>query len=52
MITTANAFVQMTVHAEMRGRVMALYMCIFMGGTPLGAPLLGWVAESGAPAGR
>ena len=45
MIATANAFVQMSVAAEMRGRVMALYMCIFMGGTPLGAPILGWVAE-------
>ena len=45
MIATANAFVQMSVSAEMRGRVMALYMCIFMGGTPLGAPILGWVAE-------
>ena len=45
MITTANAFVQMSVGAEMRGRVMALYMCIFMGGTPIGAPILGWVAE-------
>ncbi len=45
MIATANAFVQMSVQAEMRGRVMALYMCIFMGGTPLGAPILGWVAE-------
>jgi MFS family permease len=45
MIATANAFVQMSVNAEMRGRVMALYMCIFMGGTPAGAPLLGWIAE-------
>jgi MFS family permease len=45
MIATANAFVQMSVSAEMRGRVMALFMCIFMGGTPIGAPVLGWVAE-------
>ena len=30
---------------EMRGRVMALYMAIFMGGTPLGSPLIGWMAE-------
>ena len=30
----------------MRGRVMALYMMIFMGGTPLGAPLVGWVGET------
>jgi MFS family permease len=45
VITAANAFVQMTTTAEMRGRVMALYMAIFMGGTPVGAPLLGWIAE-------
>jgi MFS family permease len=45
MITAANAFVQMSVAPQMRGRVMALYMAIFMGGTPAGAPALGWVAE-------
>jgi MFS family permease len=45
MITAANAFIQMSVAPQMRGRVMALYMAIFMGGTPAGAPLLGWVAE-------
>ena len=32
-------------HAEMRGRVMGLYMLVFLGGTPLGSPLAGWVAE-------
>ena len=30
----------------MRGRVMALYMMVFMGGTPIGPPLLGWIAET------
>jgi predicted MFS family arabinose efflux permease len=45
MITSANALVQITTSPEMRGRVMALYMAIFMGGTPVGAPLLGWIAE-------
>jgi MFS family permease len=45
MITAANAFVQMSTVAQMRGRVMALYMMIFMGGTPVGAPALGWIAE-------
>ncbi|MDP9445373.1 MAG: MFS transporter [Actinomycetota bacterium] len=45
MITAANAFVQLSVAPYVRGRVMALYMAIFMGGTPLGAPVLGWVAE-------
>lgn len=45
LATAANAFVQMTTDPLMRGRVMALYMAIFLGGTPVGAPLLGWVAE-------
>ena len=45
MITAANAFVQMSTAPQLRGRVMALYMAIFMGGTPIGAPLLGWIAE-------
>jgi MFS family permease len=43
MITAANATVQLSVSPEMRGRVMALYMMIFQGGTPLGAPVVGWV---------
>ncbi len=45
MITSANAFVQLSTDAGMRGRVMALYMMIFIGGTPLGAPLIGWIGE-------
>ncbi len=45
VVIAANTFVQMSVAPQMRGRVMALYMAIFMGGTPVGAPLLGWVAE-------
>ncbi len=50
MITAANATVQLSVSPEFRGRVMALYMMIFMGGTPIGAPLVGWVGETfGAP---
>jgi MFS family permease len=46
MITSANAFVQLHTDAGMRGRVMALYMMIFIGGTPLGSPLIGWVGEA------
>jgi predicted MFS family arabinose efflux permease len=45
MITAANTTVQMTTAPHLRGRVMALYMMIFMGGTPLGAPVVGWVGE-------
>ena len=46
MITAANAFMQLHTDPGMRGRVMALYMMIFIGGTPLGAPLVGWVGEA------
>jgi MFS family permease len=45
MMTSANGYVQTTTDPVMRGRVMALYMAIFMGGTPIGAPLVGWVAN-------
>ena len=45
MITSANAYVQTTTRASIRGRVMALYLTIFMGGTPIGAPVLGLVAN-------
>jgi len=45
-MTTANAMVQLSVDPQMRGRVMALYMAVFMGGTPVGAPIVGWVGEA------
>ncbi|WP_299050437.1 MFS transporter [uncultured Nocardioides sp.] len=46
MITAANTTMQMTTAPELRGRVMSLYLMIFMGGTPLGAPLVGWVGAT------
>ena len=46
MITAANATIQLSVSPALRGRVMALYMMIFLGGTPLGAPIVGWVGET------
>ena len=46
MITAANTSVQLAVTPAMRGRVMALYMMIFQGGTPLGAPIVGWVGDT------
>jgi MFS family permease len=45
IITSANAFIQLNTDGGMRGRVMALYMMIFIGGTPFGAPFMGWIAE-------
>lgn len=49
MMTTANAYVQTTTRPAMRGRVMALYLAIFLGGTPLGAPIVGFVADTLGP---
>jgi MFS family permease len=44
--TAANSGTQLNVAADMRGRVMGLYMLVFLGGTPLGSPLAGWIAEA------
>ena len=46
MLTTANGFVQTTSVPEVRGRVLALYMAILMGGAPIGAPLVGAAADA------
>jgi MFS family permease len=43
-MTTANSTVQLSVSPEMRGRVMGLYMLVFLGGNPIGAPMVGWLA--------
>ena len=47
--TAANSATQLGTTAEMRGRVMGLYMLVFLGGAPLGSPLAGWVAEAFGP---
>ncbi len=43
--TTANATIQLAVEPEMRGRVMGIYMLVFLGGNPVGGPLMGWLGE-------
>jgi MFS family permease len=48
-LTSANATMQLGATAAVRGRVMALYMTLFLGGTPFGAPIIGWVAEVFGP---
>lgn len=45
MITSANAAIQLGTDPAMRGRVMSLYVLVLFGATPLGAPIIGWVAE-------
>ena len=48
----ANAYVQLAIDPELRGRVMGLYMLVFIGGTPVGAPVIGTItSEFGARAG-
>jgi MFS family permease len=49
LMTAANATVQMTTAPELRGRVMALYMAIFAGTTPIGSPVVGWIGEVMGP---
>jgi MFS family permease len=46
MITSANASFQLSVAPAMRGRAMALYLMVFMGGTPIGSPIVGWVGQT------
>jgi MFS family permease len=47
--TATNTTLQTSVSPVMRGRVMALYLLVFMGGTPLGAPLIGWIGQAAGP---
>ena len=49
VLTTANSMIQLSVDPAMRGRVMALYMAVFMGGTPLASPLIGWIGSAWGP---
>ncbi|MCX4763027.1 MFS transporter [Streptomyces sp. NBC_01275] len=43
---TANTSIQMGTDPAMRGRVMALYMMVFLGGSPVGAPIAGWITDA------
>ena len=47
--TASNSLVQLNSEPAYRGRTLALYMVVFLGGTPLGAPAMGWVAQTFGP---
>jgi MFS family permease len=47
--TSTNSFVQLSTDPSMRGRVIAILLAIALGCTPLGAPLVGWVADTFGP---
>jgi len=44
-MTGSNSMMQLTTERSMRGRVLALRIAVVMGGTPLGAPLIGWLVD-------
>jgi MFS family permease len=48
-ISTANATIQLHADPAMRGRVMALYAIAFLGSTPIGGPLMGWISDVSNP---
>ncbi len=49
LVSGANAMLMAHVDVHMRGRMSAWWVVIFMGSTPLGGPLMGWVAEQSSP---
>lgn len=49
MLNSLQTVVQLSVDPDIRGRVVALYMMTLMGGTPLGAPVIGWIGETFGP---
>jgi MFS family permease len=48
-LATINSTLQLSSSDAMRGRVMALYFVLFLGSTPIGAPIIGWLSESYSP---
>lgn len=49
-LTSANSLVQMSTNLGIRGRVMALYILVQLGGQALGGPVMGWIVERFGPA--
>lgn len=48
-VNTTNSLLQLAVEPAMRGRVAAMRLAIALGGTPIGAPMVGWVADTLGP---
>lgn len=49
LTTTTNSLMQLSTEPAMRGRVMAIRLAVALGGTPIGAPIVGWVADHCGP---
>jgi MFS family permease len=48
-MNTSNSLMQLSTEPAMRGRVMALRIGVALGGTPIGAPIVGWVVNNFGP---
>jgi MFS family permease len=48
-MSTCNATLQLNSRSDMRGRVIALYMVLFLGSTPIGGPIVGWIGQYASP---
>ncbi len=48
-LATMNSTLQLTAADDMRGRVTAIYFVLFLGSTPIGAPIVGWLSEQFDP---
>ncbi len=46
---SSNGLMQLTTEPAMRGRVIAIRMAVALGGTPIGAPFVGWIANTFGP---
>jgi MFS family permease len=48
-LNTSNSLLQLSTEPAMRGRVMALRLAVVLGSTPIGAPIVGWIADTAGP---
>lgn len=48
-LSTCNSMLQLSSSPRMRGRVLALYSLVFLGGNPIGAPIVGWISQTWTP---
>jgi MFS family permease len=49
LTTSTNSLVQLSTEPGMRGRMIAIFLAIALGGSPIGAPIVGWVADRFGP---
>lgn len=48
-IVAASSFIQASAVPELHGRVVGIYMLVYVGGTPIGSPFIGWIGEFAGP---